>query len=268
MAAKPAIGRCALAKIVAFRHGLDLDKIAGATSATDKAALFDLGLAHELYTSLFSGIEALVKDKKQLLIVPTGALTALPFNLLVTEKPPLAIPDKFDGYRDAAWLIKRQAISVLPSVASLKVLRTFARNDRATRPMVGFGDPVFDFTKGPPGDARSATRSAARSLVAGAYTDFWQGAGVDRSKLAKSLPQLPDTADELNAVALKLGAPSSDIHLGLEATETLVKRAPLADYSVVYFATHGLVAGDVKGSASLRWCSAFRNSRPISTTAC
>ena len=28
-----------------------------------------------------------------------------------------------------------------------------------------------------------------------------------------------------------------------------VKRAPLADYGIVYFATHGLVAGDVKGLA-------------------
>ncbi len=28
-----------------------------------------------------------------------------------------------------------------------------------------------------------------------------------------------------------------------------MKRAPLADYRIVYFATHGLVAGDVKGVA-------------------
>jgi len=30
-------------------------------------------------------------------------------------------------------------------------------------------------------------------------------------------------------------------------TFTTVKRAPLSDYRIVYFATHGLVAGDVKG---------------------
>src|SRR5262249_60157405 len=33
------------------------------------------------------------------------------------------------------------------------------------------------------------------------------------------------------------------------ATVTAVKRAPLADYRIVYFATHGLVAGDIKGLA-------------------
>jgi CHAT domain-containing protein len=63
------------------------------------------------------------------------------------------------------------------------------------------------------------------------------------------LPQLPDTADELNAVALSVGAPSADIHLGRDASVTTVKRLPLADFRIVYFATHGLVAGDVKGLA-------------------
>ena len=62
---------------------------------------------------------------------------------------------------------------------------------------------------------------------------------------------MPDTADELNAVAKDLGAAASDIHLGTDASETTVKRAPLADYRIVYFATHGLVAGDVKGLADL-----------------
>ena len=31
------------------------------------------------------------------MMVPTGALTALPFHLLVTEKPSAAIPDKIEA---------------------------------------------------------------------------------------------------------------------------------------------------------------------------
>jgi hypothetical protein len=56
-------------------------------------------------------------------------------------------------------------------------------------------------------------------------------------------------ADEINAVAMNLGAPSADIHLGRDASEATVKRAPLADYRIVYFATHGLVASDINGLA-------------------
>lgn len=238
-------------RVAAFRRGLDIGK---ADDASGKSGLFDLGLAHELYRTLFGPIEAQVKDKRSLLVVPSGALTALPFHLLVTEEPAKAIPDKFEGYRDAAWLLKRQAVSVLPSAASLKTLRVIARKDPTTKPMTGFGDPLFNPLQGGAGDRRAAAKpgaikSAARGVTNAAYTDFWQGAGVDRARLSQVLAQLPDTADELNAVARDLGVSESDIHLGEDASETTVKRAPLADYSIVYFATHGLVAGDVKGVA-------------------
>jgi hypothetical protein len=80
-----------------------------------------------------------VKDKHSLLVGPSGALTALPFHLLVTDKPVAAIPEKLEGYRDAAWLLRRHAASVSPSVASLKALRGFARREQAVKPMTGFG---------------------------------------------------------------------------------------------------------------------------------
>ena len=238
-------------QVAAFRQGLDIGK---ANDASGKSGLFDLALAHELYRTLLGPVEAQVKDKRSLLIVPSASLTALPFHLLVTAPPARAIPDTFDGYREAAWLLKRQASSILPSAASLKTLRVIARKDQSTKPMTGFGDPLFNPSQGGVGDKRgaakpAAVKSAARGVTNVAYTDFWQGAGVDRTRLSQVLSQLPDTADELNAVAKDLGVSESDIHLGEDASETTVKRAPLADYGIVYFATHGLVAGDVKGIA-------------------
>ena len=235
-------------KVAAFRRGLDISKV---NDASGKSGLFDLALANELYATLLGPVETLVKDKPSLLVTPSGALTALPFHLLVTEKPTAAIPESLAGYRDAAWLLKRQAISVLPAISSLKASRMFARKDESTKPMTGFGDPIFNPSPNGAGDSRAASKikSASRALVTSAYTDFWQGAGVDRARLSAALPQLPDTADELNAVAKDLGVSAEDIHLGLDASETSVKRAPLADYGIIYFATHGLVAGDVKGVA-------------------
>src|SRR5262249_59016366 len=115
-------------KVAAFRQGLDVGQ---ASDASGKSRLFDLSLANELYVALLGPVEPLVKDKRSLLIAPSGALTALPFHLLVTERPTAAIPDKLEGYRDAAWLLKRQAVSVLPSVSSLKTLRAVARNEQA-----------------------------------------------------------------------------------------------------------------------------------------
>jgi CHAT domain-containing protein len=183
-------------------------------------------------------------------VVPSGALTALPFHLLVTEKPAAGVPGvatlhDFAVYRDAAWLLKRHAVSVLPSVASLRALRVLARKGDAGKPMIGFGDPVFNSHELEEGQ-RTENQAAAKTR---SYTDFWQGAGVDRAQLARALQRLEDTAGELREVARKLGAPASDIYLRADATETNVKRVPLADYRVVYFATHGLVAGDINGLA-------------------
>jgi S1-C subfamily serine protease/CHAT domain-containing protein/tetratricopeptide (TPR) repeat protein len=273
-------------KVAAFRHGLDTDALSrglGRVECTqaeadkrglsrtecDKALaaecaragadgrglgraecrywLFDLAVAHELYQALIGPVEALVKEKHDLLVVPAGALTALPFHLLVTAKPAAAVPASRNPadlvmYRDAAWLLKRHAVTVLPAVASLRALRTFGRKDQAGKPMIGFGDPVFDPNEPLTG---AGQRSARRGVNTRAFTDFWHGADGDRAQLS-SLPRLADTADELKAIAKSLGVPAGDIHLRADASEETVKRMPLADYRIVYFATHGLVAGDVK----------------------
>jgi tetratricopeptide (TPR) repeat protein/CHAT domain-containing protein len=245
-----ALGTGALSsRVVAFRRGLDVEALRQSAEG-GKPVLFDLGLANDLYSALIGPLDEVVKDARHVLIVPSGPLTSLPFHLLVTEKPTTAIPQLKDigAYRDAAWLIKRQAVSVLPALASLKALREVSGRDPGARPLVGFGDPVFD----PVERAKAlAERRTARTRVAAArgYGEFWQGAGIDRAKLAQSLPSLLDTADELKAVAGKLGTAAGDIHLGSDASETVVKRTVLTDYRVVYFATHGLVAGDIAGLA-------------------
>ncbi len=242
-----AIGARDLAKqVAAFRRGLDVDEFQ-ASVAAGKPVMFDLGLAYEFYATLMGPVEPLIKNKHHLLIAATGPLTALPFHLLVTEDPPNPNPElnEMAVYRKTPWLMVRHAVSVLPSVASLQALRSYARTNHATRPLVAFADPVFNNRH--VASLTTPRRARARALTTRAYTDFWKGVGVDRTLLSQALVALPDTAGEVEAVAKKLGAPLSDIHLGLDASETTVKRLPLADYRVVYFATHGLVAGDIKG---------------------
>jgi CHAT domain-containing protein len=201
-----------------------------------------------LYTALFNPIEALIKDKHHLLLVPSTSLTALPFNLLVTQRPMMAVSQIKDiaRYRDASWLLNRHAVTVLPSVANLKALRVFAHQNRAAKSMIGFGDPVFR--------REQFVVAAEERLVtpepddnSRAFTGYWSGASINREKLSQELRPLPETADELKAVAGALNASASDIILGEAATEARVKEARLADYRIVYFATHGLVAGDVEG---------------------
>jgi CHAT domain-containing protein len=83
-------------------------------------------------------------------------------------------------------------------------------------------------------------------------TSFYRGVIIDTKALGKALPALPETADELRAVAKDLGAGSEDIKLGEAATVTNVKHERLDVYRVVYFATHALVAGEVEKFAKAK----------------
>jgi len=123
-------------------------------------------------------------------------LTSLPVHLLVTEAPK-KLPDSvgdFAAYREAAWLLRRHAVSILPSVSSLRALRMTGGKVSSPKIMVAFGDPVFGSETG--GGDQRGVKTVTRS-----YTDFWRGAGIDRDKLSQALPRLADTSDELTAIA-------------------------------------------------------------------
>jgi CHAT domain-containing protein len=83
-------------------------------------------------------------------------------------------------------------------------------------------------------------------------TTFYRGTQVDVAGIGEYLPQLPGTRMEAQRVAAELKADPADIRLGLAATETAVKQAKLDQYRIVYFATHGLVAGDLEAFAKSR----------------
>jgi hypothetical protein len=125
-------------------------------------------------------------------------------------------------------------MTVLPSVSSLRALRRFAKVARARRPFMGFGDPVLE---GMPGDRRGIEIA---SVFRGALAD------VDT---VRRLPPLPETADELRAIAKVLNAGDGAVFLGNQATEWTVRNTDLSDSRVLAFATHGLVAGQISGAA-------------------
>jgi CHAT domain-containing protein len=185
------------------------------------------------------------------LLVPSGPLTSLPFQVLVTAPPR-------EG-QQASWLIQSHALTVLPSVASLVALRRYAKPSRATRPFIGFGDPLlvgrFGVDKrawdrqicpsvGERGPVRVAAEPAQR------FGQLFRGGLADVAGLRRQ-PPLPETADELCAVARLLGADvDANVYLGDRARETRIKAlstdGALAKAHIVHFATHGLLAGETK----------------------
>jgi CHAT domain-containing protein/tetratricopeptide (TPR) repeat protein len=389
---KSELGTKALTEgVAALRCGLDYDGAWGIAKSrcarflkttytkadydNAKPLPFDLGRAHTLYKELFGPIEDLIKDK-HLLIVPSGSLTQLPFQVLVqsllnddssggrlrevgwlglnfknlTAEERKSLPSigrggvtivkvtrggpaeaaglkpgdvvvSFDGVeysareklieamrahapgaqvefrvlRDAAeiavtatfgvarvhewvtrlladgegksvdWLVRNHAVTVLPAVSSLKALRQFTKKSRASRTLIGFGNPLLD---GPDADYASSA-ATARSMTScpkfpkqrvAAMTGNQRGvlpfslrSGLADARQVRSQVPLPETTDELCAVARDLGASEKDIWLGNRATEAEIKRlseaGELAKYRIIHFATHGALAGQIGGNS-------------------
>jgi CHAT domain-containing protein len=198
--------------------------------AVDKP--FDVALSYKIYQHTLAPVADKLAGKKRLFIIANGAMTSLPFGLLVTKDP------SRKSLKETEWLIKSHAITVSPSIYSLKTMRTQGNNSSAPKPMIAFADPIF--SKSARAQAKSAQNVAMRSLAS-----FYEGTYLDVGRLGENLRQLPGTRDEVESIGEALGVGSTDLNLGLVATETAVKKAKLDEYRIVYFATHGLVAGDL-----------------------
>ncbi len=199
---------------------------------------FDFATALELYQKLLAPVEAGWKNAKELIIVPHGALSELPFSVLVTSAyQPNKAGIPFSDHGGAPWLLKNAAISYLPSLSALASLRRGV-TPSAANSFIGFGDPVFG------GGAKSAAPVAARGMVR--RNAKAPAAPSSPTSNLELLQALPDTADEVRDIAKILRADESrDIHLGRRASEQSVKNADLSTYRVVMFATHGLVPGEL-----------------------
>jgi len=211
--------------------------------------VFDVAAASELYTTLLKPVEGSFREATSLLVVSHGPLGQVPFGMLLTEPaslgPQTGAP--FTQYGTLPFLVRRVAVTQLPSVASLGILRAVPAAPAGRRPFVGFGDPYFSAEQ-----ARRATAEAG-SLVSGRGGSSWgvraapTAGSVGKGQLAL-LPRLPDTAEEIRSLAATLGAdPERDVFLGARANERTVETLDLSVYQVVAFATHGLVPGSLDG---------------------
>ncbi len=228
-----------------------------ATPISDTAGgSFDLTLAHELYQAVLGPVAPMIAGK-QLIVVPSKNLSSLPFHLLVSRAPDDATTVG-DAYRLAHWLIRDHAISMLPSVTSLKALRGQRQMVAGQKPYIGFGNPLL---LGTDGSDRSAWQKMdctpiGESMLAAAepsrndqgLSRFFRGKRADVAELRKLAP-LPETVVELCAVAQSLKGSEDELFLGANATEAKLKAlslsGELASARIVHFATHGLVAGDL-----------------------
>jgi CHAT domain-containing protein len=223
-------------RVIARPIALDAAAIGDAVSNLRKAFVvrdrqvepFDLARANRLYRSLFGGVEAGLDGVDHMIVVPTGALASLPLGLLVT-KPPAAGAQR--DYVNAAFLIRRTAISDVPSARAFISQREQPSNTTADRPLLAIANPNFS------GGAHAANAPTGLDALENECRDE----GPVPPQLIRALPPLPDTADEVRKVAAIVHADNGSLLMGNDATEPRFRSMPLAQYRILYFATHGLL---------------------------
>lgn len=213
------------ALVAALRNSLELP-------SNGRLPAFDRRSAGELHRLLIEPLREALVGVKHLAVVTNGPLATLPLAVLA--------PDDGRPAREADWLVRRSAISQTTSLAAwLAARRTVAAASDTPLTMLGWGDPQF----GNAGDGASAPRRGVISLPR------TKGEPPDPRT---AFPSLPETRDELLAIARALGAdPERSLRLGPQATRSSVLEASrsgrLSQARIIAFATHGLKAGEWPG---------------------
>ncbi|MEM1162474.1 MAG: CHAT domain-containing protein [Pseudomonadota bacterium] len=233
------LGRAALAnEITEIRKSLGFAGTLRAAVPLDdvdnrgpRVPAFDRTRAFLLYWELLGQLEPFLADKRHLFVVPDGPLTGIPLSLLITDAQLSGEDTDPEALRSTSWFFQRHALTTLPSVESLSIIRSASANRSQDQSIafLGFGDPAFS------GSARPTSTSAVTR------------AGTSDPDSIRALAPLPGTRRELTRIAETLGPSRSELFLGPDASERAVKTAALSDARIIAFATHGLLSGDLPG---------------------
>ncbi len=223
-----ALSRRQVADMVAtLRRRLDVGERADAGRAT-----FDAATSHRLYAELLAPVRPAIGAARVLTVATASELAQLPLAVLVTRPP----DGPFDATR-TAWLVREVAVNQISTAAAFGALRE-SKPGRARAAFFGFGDPLFKAGVAAKPVAAGTVRALVRSTGSAGAEAFDYG----------SVPPLPETRDEIVAMAKALGAdPVKDARYGAEATRAAALSMDLSDRRVVAFATHGLKPGDLPG---------------------
>jgi len=204
-----------------------------ALEPTETLVPFDAAGSAALFDRLFGPVRGDVLAARHLVYEADGPLVSLPVALFVTDATSIRTDKKGEiDYVQTAWLGKKVASSLVVSGASFLQSRAFAPS-AAKRPYLGFADPSL-----PRGDDRAFTSVTRSFLRRSAVLE--RVCGETRNALMR-IEALPETAQEVRQVGQSLGTPGSVLTGAAFSDEAVRSRADLADYQVLYFATHGLL---------------------------
>lgn len=167
-----------------------------------------------LCAKLFGSLLDHIDPEQRLIVVPDGLLYYLPFETLV---------------RNERYLIEDHEISYSPSAGMVELLESTPSRASSDPQMdiLAVGNPIFESQEAA-GRENSSFRSHRRMRRMLKERGF-------------HLTPLPRTQDEIQYIVGLFPADRRKALMGLEGTETALKRESLRRYRYLHFATHSLI---------------------------
>ncbi len=190
-------------------------------------------MGKELYKFLFGSIENQLEGKDELIIIPDGVLSFLPFETLIMP--------------DGRYLIEKYHLKYTQSLTVSEIIdrRSYSQN---RKPLLAFGGAVYDEISYET-DIIKAEKQL-ENLINETLLALNRGQSTRNAYNRLGLAEwgnLPGTLAEVNSI--KHLIKGSDIYTGESVNESKVKslskEGDLKEYKVLHFATHGLVVPEI-----------------------
>jgi CHAT domain-containing protein/Tfp pilus assembly protein PilF len=214
--------------------------------------------ASKLSKMILSPVEAQLKGKR-IVVVADGALQYIPFAMLPD-------PEISDRHHDGMLpLVVKHEVLNLPSASVLAVLRRQAKNHpRPAKSVAILADPVF--TQDDPRVKAEPVKTGKPSLAEAenASTDLLTRSAADLGLSragALSLPRLPYTRQEAEAIRATVPGTAALSALDFDASRATATGNGLSDYRIIHFATHALANSEHPELSGLVFSLVDRNGR-------
>ncbi len=196
-------------------------------------------IGSKLFSFLFSNIEEFIKDKNELIIIPEGVLTLVPFETLILP--------------NGQYLVEKYNVKYIQSLSVFEKLNTRSYpKDREA--LIAFGGAIYESD-----DPEKHTDSSPTNK---AYFEKELTYNINRGNSLRNTysafgfskwNNLPGTEEEI--ARIKSIIPNSKILKGTEVTESnvklLSKSGDLKKYKVIHFATHGIAIQEIPELSAL-----------------
>ncbi len=177
-------------------------------------------------------------------LVAGGELASFPFGIL----PIAAGASDLASNKETGdvWLTDRFALANAASLDNIGLAAAGGRSVSADPRAEGDFGQFVAFAAPTPFGRSALAADAVRSV--GNPASYFGRSGANAGELA-SLPPLPQSEQEARIIAAEFGDQNAKVFVGDAANERNLSDPSVAKASVILFATHGLVGGEVEGIA-------------------